>query len=63
MLASLLVLGFSTPKLPHIGDDPFPHLVRHTSEEGEMVCGTFDVNEEGTAALPGADWRCTLYRI
>ena len=50
MLASLLVLGFSTPKLPHIGDDPFPHLVRHTSEEGEMICGTFDVNE-GRRAL------------
>ena len=59
-MATLLLLatGFSTPKLPHIGDDPFPHLVRHTSEEGEMICGTFDVNDEGTAALPGADWRC-----
>ena len=53
-MATLLLLaaGFSTPKLPHIGDDPFPHLVRHTSEEGEMICGTFDINDEGTAALP-----------
>ena len=49
-MATLLLLaaGFSTPKLPHIGDDPFPHLVRHTSGEGEMICGTFDVNDEGT---------------
>ena len=23
-----------------------------------MICGTFDINDEGTAALPGADWRC-----
>ena len=40
-MATLLLLaaGFSTPKLPHIGEDPFPHLVRHTSEEGEMICG------------------------
>ena len=67
-MATLLLLaaGFSTPKLPHIGDDPFPHLVRHTSEEGEMICGTFDINDEG-AQVGGSEedcapcaWRRTL---